>query len=160
MSFNRIGNSSLVIVPGKVTTSDQVTCHLTVFFLSHRLVPQGRGLLVGHNHQSRFQSATYLHTLKNNPNPLDTQPKPVSETESDHALVTINDEEQLLTIYNSQTGRVCSLSLTHSLTRSFTRSRMKSLRSGTVIGAQDSSLSRDKWLGAFLLWRTHLLCLL
>jgi hypothetical protein len=117
MSFNRIGNSSLILVPGKVLTADQAgtlnvasftSPSISILFLFLCLLPtQGRGLVSGHNHESRFQSAQYLHTLKNHPIPIDTQPKPVIESEADHPLVTINDEDQLLTIFNFQTNRVC-----------------------------------------------------
>jgi hypothetical protein len=81
---------------------------------------KGVGLLTGHNHESRFQSSHYLNELKKDPNSIDSQPKPIFETDSVNSMVTLNDQEQTLTIYDPTLKKVApSLSLSLSLSRIF-----------------------------------------
>ena len=67
---------------------------------------KGVGILTGHNHESRFQSSDYLNELRKDPNSIDSQPKPILEIDSVNSLVTINDQEQTLTIYDLDTQKV------------------------------------------------------
>lgn len=147
MSFNQIGNSSLIAIPGKITTGDKVG--LLFYFLTSSSF-KGVGILTGHNHESRFQSSDYLNELRKDPN-IDSQPKPILEIDSMNSLVTISDQEQTLTIYDLDTQKVPFVnSVMDNHVPCLSRSN---LMYGIAIGVQDFFLSRVKLSGQSLPWR-------